>query len=684
MLKHTVILILLVPAFVLLSSADCFAGDESWKDEAVRDAVEGLTARLGAEHGPRIERGVRRVARLWQNEDGGRDKFHTFVNDYFVVDPEALDAAFLRFEKAFESIHGYMHQIYRDMKEPIDLDTGPLLPLDTLLALYSPSDHLEEDFFQHGIAFFLALNFPRYSLEEKLRLGPEWTRRQWAMARLGDRFFYRIPAGNSMNINPCMVECQQYVYEYNFYLNRFLTEDMKPLFPEGLRLLQHWGMRDEIRGRYADPEGLARQEMIYQVMLRVIGGTIPAQVVNEPGLWWEPHGNRLYSKDDGRYAPVEDPHEPDRRYELLWKIFETFSLLDEFYPDNPTVMDRVFNLDRQIPEAEVERLLVSILSSPVALRVGRLIEKRLERPLRPFDIWYNGFKLAGAWDEAALDKITRERYPTARAFEKDLYNILRAYGFAAEKARFLSDRITVDASRGSGHAMPAAMRTDKAHLRTRVGKAGMDYKGFNIALHELGHNVEQVFALHGMDFYSLRGVPNNGFTEALAIMLQNRDLEILGLEEKAAKTRDSQILDTYWTAMEIGGVGLVEMKVWRWMYAHPDAGPEELKTATLDIAREVWNAYFAPVIQVDDSPILAVYSHMLSDPTYLPNYFLGHIILFQLETHLQGKDFAEEVERMFRQGDLTPNLWMTQAVGSGISTKPLLEAAEAALDRFGG
>ena len=40
------------------------------------------------------------------------------------------------------------------------------------------------------------------------------------------------------------------------------------------------------------------------------------------------------------------------------------------------------------------------------------------------------------------------------------------------------------------------MRTDNARLRTRIGKDGMDYKGYNIAVHEFGHNVEQTITLH--------------------------------------------------------------------------------------------------------------------------------------------------------------------------------------------
>ena len=37
-------------------------------------------------------------------------------------------------------------------------------------------------------------------------------------------------------------------------------------------------------------------------------------------------------------------------------------------------------------------------------------------------------------------------------------------------------------------ALGSGRRGDSPHLRTRVGADGMDYKGYNIAVHELGHN----------------------------------------------------------------------------------------------------------------------------------------------------------------------------------------------------
>src|SRR5690606_6320296 len=108
--------------------------------------------------------------------------------------------------------------------------------------------------------------------------------------------------------------------------------------------------------------------------------------------------------------------------------------------------------------------------------------------------------------------ITSKRYPNAKAVEADLPNILVKLGWKVDKAEVISSLVTVDPSRGAGHAWGAAMRNDKAHLRTRIGANGMDYKGYNIAVHEFGHNVEQTITMNDVDFYMLNGVPNTAFT----------------------------------------------------------------------------------------------------------------------------------------------------------------------------
>ena len=110
------------------------------------------------------------------------------------------------------------------------------------------------------------------------------------------------------------------------------------------------------------------------------------------------------------------------------------------------------------------------------------------------------------------------------------------------------------------------------------------------------------------------------------------------------------------------------------MYAHPDATAEQLKEATIALSKEIWNKYYAPVFGVKDETVLAVYSHMISYPLYLSAYAFGQIIEFQLDQYLEGKNFANEVERIFRQGRLTPNQWMILATGSPLTVEPMLEA----------
>jgi hypothetical protein len=101
-------------------------------------------------------------------------------------------------------------------------------------------------------------------------------------------------------------------------------------------------------------------------------------------------------------------------------------------------------------------------------------------------------------------------------------------------------------------------------------------------------------------------------------------------------------LDNYWSTYEIMGVAMVDMEVWKWLYKNPEATAEDLKNQTIAIAKEIWNKYYAPVIGVKDSPILAIYSHMIDYPLYLSAYPLGHLIEFQIEEHMVGKNIGTE------------------------------------------
>jgi len=151
-------------------------------------------------------------------------------------------------------------------------------------------------------------------------------------------------------------------------------------------------------------------------------------------------------------------------------------------------------------------------------------------------------------------------------------------------------------------------------------------------------------------------------------------LDLLGIQNNDPEKDKMDILDKAWHLYEIAGVSMLDIAVWKWLYAHPNATPEQLKKATLQLAKDVWNEYFAPVFGVRDEPVLAIYSHAISYPLYLSAYAFGQIIEFQLEQYLNGKDFAGEVDRIFRLGSLTPNQWIIQATGQPLSVDPLLKA----------
>lgn len=349
--------------------------------------------------------------------------------------------------------------------------------------------------------------------------------------------------------------------------------------------------------------------------------------VNNPAVVWNPFTNEVTGaaapESDGTPPPVvrvDNAPEPDRRYEVLLKTYHAVRRADPFSPTTPTHIARKFDEEREIPEERVRKMLLDVVSSPLVREIATLIEKRLRRPLEPFDIWYNGFRPRGTYSEAELDKIVSRRYPTAQAFKRDMPNILQKLGFRAARAKMLADNIVVEPARGSGHAWGAQLRSAPAALRTRVEKGGMNYKGFNIAIHELGHNVEQTFSLNLIDHWLLNGVPNTAFTEALAFVFQAKDMELLGLAKPDAKSRALKTINDFWATYEIAGVALVDMEVWHWMYENPNATPAQLKEATLSIAQDVWNSYYEPVFNKKDVVLLGIYSHMIHSFLYLPDY----------------------------------------------------------------
>lgn len=654
----------------------------------IKRQAASLKAELSAKHGEsqrdRIERGVDQVFALWRPSDGD---LSGFVRAHFIVDPKLLDSTLQRFEYEMEQLDGHFNEIIRELKRPTDLDLGPLLPIDPLLAAFDPSAHLTEDLFQTRLAFEALLNFPLTTLEERLAHAREYSRRQWTEVRLTGRFSPRIPAEIQQEIAQAASSAELYIAQYNIWMHHLVTDKGERLFPKGLRLISHWNLRDELKGDYADTRGTEKQKLILQVMERIVTQTIPQSAIDNPSMDWNPVTNEVRlapAAEVEQDAPARDAkaspaREPDTRYVRLLAHFSAGKKADPHSPVAPTVIARSFEA-REIPEARVTELLTEVLTSPLVPKVAAQIEKRLGRKLEPQDLWYNGFQSRSKFPEKELDAITRKKYPTPQAFARDIPRILTKLGFSKAKAEYVASHVVVDPSRGAGHALPSRRRGDFPHLRTRVEKDGMNYKGYNIAVHELGHNVEQVFSLYEVDHTLLAGVPNNAFTEALAFVFQARDLELLGLAKPDRESERLRVLNDFWQTWEIAGVSLVDIAVWHWMYDHPHATADELREAVVRIARENWNRFYAPVLGARDTPLLGIYSHMISYPLYLSDYPLGHMIAFQIEEHLaKAPALGPEFERMAKFGSVAPDVWMIHATGAPVSAGPLLRATERAL-----
>ncbi|HEY5949737.1 MAG TPA: hypothetical protein VIV40_29785, partial [Kofleriaceae bacterium] len=568
------------------------ADDKPIDAKSIADAKARLIKKHGDANKAAIERGVDQVASLWRVSDGD---LAAFVEDQFVVDQKARDQLFERLQEVNEQMKGHFLELGRTARWNTEVDTGPMAAVEPLLATYDPGAHAIEDMFKSKVAFAALLNFPLTKLADRIKDGEGYTRRQWAEVRLTGKYDTRVPGALLQGASAAEAAADQYIAGYYLWMHHVLAEDGKRLFPSKKHLITHWNLRDELKANYADADGLAKQRTIVKVMERIVTQQIPAAVIDNPNLDWNPFTNKVTVAEAGSVEPdagadkpkqASDAREADTRFEQVRKHFVAGRAIDPYVPIAPSVIERAFDA-AEMPEDRVRKLLVEILESPLAADAAKEMQAKLGRKLEPSDIWYEFGQDTGP--ETELDKLTIKKYPTPKAFEQDIPRILRDLGFTPERAKYVAEHITVDPSRGAGHAMGAERRGDKAHLRTRVEPGGMTYKGYNIAVHELGHNVEQTFSLYDIDYTLLSGVPNTAFTEALAFLFQARDLDLLGRPDKNADADRERVLDAFWNTREIAGSALVELEVWNWLYAHPNASAAEIRDATVKTAQDVWN-----------------------------------------------------------------------------------------------
>jgi oligoendopeptidase F len=224
-----------------------------------------------------------------------------------------------------------------------------------------------------------------------------------------------------------------------------------------------------------------------------------------------------------------------------------------------------------------------------------------------------------------------------------------------------------------------------AWLRTSSLEHELGWDGFDTAMHELGHNLEQLCSTYFVSRPALRGVPNTACTEAFAFLYQSLAKRVLGLEDAAEAERQFAVdsVATMLSACQIAGPSLLELRAWRWLYANPTATPAALRAEVLRIAEDLWKRFYERDFGQDPYRILAAYQHMIAHPLYLPDYTLGHMMSHQIRSYMRGKDLAGETKRITSLGCLTPDLWMRKAVGSPVSAAPLAQDAATGLRLLG-
>lgn len=625
-----------------------------------------------------LERGIKQAAAMWSADSLPAADFTPFCLENWIASDPEKEQVLLRADD-----HLNNHRAMRGLVSVSDYyyrHTGKKMEIDQMFdkGISSPAFN----YYKTKIPYYMALNFPEYSLEEKERLGKEWNMKEWAYARMGDRF--TAPQQDSkQNRNQTPkdttdplrnLSASKYIADYNIYMGHVQDPKGKLNFDPDMVLLSHWNLRDEIKANYNKGEtGLTKQRTVAKVMERIVSQEIPKEVINSGAYDWNPFTNTLYQAG----KKVKPTPEDSVRYYLFKRNFRPAST---FGNSKIPQIDAKFSGELEMPVEQVEALFETLLTSPQRIAVANVIKKRLGRNLEGFDIWYDGFKSRSALDMDSLDAVLKVKYPNAKALEKDLPRFLEGIGYDPIRAREIAWKVSVDPDEGSGHAAGASFRGAQSRLRTRFLKDGLDYKGYNIAVHEYGHNVEQTISLYEVPYLSLKGVPNTAFTEALAFIMQKRDLLFLGIENTSAEQERLDVLDAFWCAYEIMGVGMLDIVVWKWLYANPQATVQEFKQAVIRLSKEVWNKYYADAFGIKDQTLLAAYSHMLHYPLYLSAYPIGHLIAFQVNQYVKDKNLPAEIDRIFRLGRLTPNEWMRRATGEQVSTQPLLDAVNEALN----
>ena len=293
--------LILVGIMSLLMACQHQVNTHMIKEESIQQALTSLQQTYPNADLVLAERGVRQVAALWQEADGTETDFVELVTIHYAATAEEKKVLYDRLSHILEQCGQSADLLNNTLQEPTTLvGKGEPSTVDWIISGYSTMAHFTEDMFANKIAHICVLNFPSYTLEEKNTLGQEWTRQEWAYARIGEVFNTRIPGSVYAHSAQAMSEAENYIAGYNIMMHCLRNEQGEQLWQEPMALLSHWNLRDELKSNYANaPHAQEKQEMIYQVMLRIIRQDIPACVVNNAEYLWKPYSNEVLISPEG-------------------------------------------------------------------------------------------------------------------------------------------------------------------------------------------------------------------------------------------------------------------------------------------------------------------------------------------------------------------------------------------------
>ena len=627
----------------------------------------------------RMEKGVKQVAKFWRPNDGGEKNYINFCKKYFINDPSCLDSLFNILNHSFKSISTNLFTIDYELKQKLSDHKSKLGIVEDIFSLYDLALHLSDDFYCNKIAFVAMLNFPYYTMKEKQKHADLWSEKQWASVRLGDIFIARIPTDYKQSTNNALSISDKYLSGYYIYPGCLVDNYGRQIFSKNLKPFSLMKLHEVIRGNYMINEnGLAQQQMMGEIILHIIKQDIPDSLTYDNTIRWDPFSN-VVSKDGEKFKMKPGGF---NRYAYFLNNFIVLKAEDQFFPFHKNFLDRTFNNTLELPQNQVELQFEHLCSSPLAQKTASLISKRLNRPLQPFDIWYNGFSNRSELKIKELDKTIRSKYPNNQSYITDIPNILFRVGFDFKKAQELSACLSIDTTRIANDFNDDNIVGSRPALHFKVGKDGMNFQEYVETLRALGMAVGIAISSYNVETFFLKGTPNAALNQGLAFVFQERVFQSLGFNDIFPDTEPYPALDTYWNSYRSMGTAILEIRIWQWLYKHPTATKVQLKDAVIRLAVEVWNQYYSTAFKIKNSPILSFDSKMIDKPLALTTDALGLMIGFQINQYLKGKNFSDEVIRIYSTGRVTPELWMNKGLQKEISVNSLLNATAEALKKI--